>query len=119
MPYFLYFEVDPKDIDVNIHPTKTEIKFENEQAKLVFKVNTGAAVLGLGYIIGLKYAFFTCLGSLVVWWLIVPGMSVIFHDSVLSAWDPSIVTSVECLLFKSTTSAWCFCCISPSCWVDF
>ena len=32
VPYFLYFEVDPKDIDVNIHPTKTEIKFENEQA---------------------------------------------------------------------------------------
>ena len=65
-----------------------------DKAKLVFKVNTGAAVLGLGYIIGLKYAFFTCLGSLVVWWLIVPGMSVIFHDSVLSAWDPSIVKAV-------------------------
>ena len=32
VPYFLYFDVDPKDIDVNIHPTKTEIKFENEQA---------------------------------------------------------------------------------------
>ena len=32
VPYFIYFEVDPKDIDVNIHPTKTEIKFENEQA---------------------------------------------------------------------------------------
>ena len=32
IPYFLYFEVDPKDIDVNIHPTKTEIKFENDQA---------------------------------------------------------------------------------------
>lgn len=30
--YFLYFEVDPSNIDVNIHPTKTEIKFENEQA---------------------------------------------------------------------------------------
>ena len=30
--YFLYFEVDPANIDVNIHPTKTEIKFENEQA---------------------------------------------------------------------------------------
>jgi DNA mismatch repair protein MutL len=32
VPYFLYFEVDPADIDVNIHPTKTEIKFENEQS---------------------------------------------------------------------------------------
>lgn len=30
--YFLYFEVDPANIDVNIHPTKTEIKFENELA---------------------------------------------------------------------------------------
>ena len=30
--YFIYFEVNPADIDVNIHPTKTEIKFENEQA---------------------------------------------------------------------------------------
>ncbi|MBQ8706350.1 MAG: DNA mismatch repair endonuclease MutL [Paludibacteraceae bacterium] len=32
IPYFIYFEVAPADIDVNIHPTKTEIKFENEQA---------------------------------------------------------------------------------------
>lgn len=31
VPYFIYFEVAPADIDVNIHPTKTEIKFENEQ----------------------------------------------------------------------------------------
>jgi len=30
--YFIYFDVDPADIDVNIHPTKTEIKFENESA---------------------------------------------------------------------------------------
>lgn len=32
IPYFIYFEVNPADIDVNIHPTKTEIKFENEQS---------------------------------------------------------------------------------------
>jgi DNA mismatch repair protein MutL len=32
VPYFIYFDVKPEDIDVNIHPTKTEIKFENEQA---------------------------------------------------------------------------------------
>jgi len=32
VPFFLYFDISPKDIDVNIHPTKTEIKFENEQA---------------------------------------------------------------------------------------
>ncbi len=31
VPYFIYFNVEPADIDVNIHPTKTEIKFENEQ----------------------------------------------------------------------------------------
>lgn len=31
VPYFVYFQVNPSDIDVNIHPTKTEIKFENEQ----------------------------------------------------------------------------------------
>lgn len=32
VPYFLFLEVEPSEIDVNIHPTKTEIKFENEQA---------------------------------------------------------------------------------------
>ena len=65
-----------------------------EKAKLVFKVNTGAAVLGLGYIVGLKYALIICLGSLAVWWLVVPGMAIIFHDSVLNAWDPNITQTV-------------------------
>jgi putative OPT family oligopeptide transporter len=65
-----------------------------DKAKLVFKVNTGAAVLGLGYIVGLKYALYICFGSLAVWWLIVPGMSLIFHDSVLNTWDPTITTTV-------------------------
>lgn len=63
-----------------------------DKAKLVFKVNTGAAVLGLGYIIGLKYAMFITLGSVAVWWLIVPGMSIFFHDQVLNI-GGSMVTS--------------------------
>lgn len=65
-----------------------------DKAKLVFKVNTGAAVLGLGYIVGLKYAFIICVGSVTVWWLIVPGMSIIFHDQILNMWDPSITQTV-------------------------
>ena len=65
-----------------------------DKAKLLFKINTGAAVLGLGYIIGLKYAFIICVGSLTVWWLIVPGMALIFPDTVLNQWDPSITTAV-------------------------
>ncbi len=65
-----------------------------DKAKLVFKVNTGAAVLGLGYIVGLKYAAIICFGSFAVWWLIVPGMALLFPDTVLNAWDPSISTPV-------------------------
>ncbi|WP_018463492.1 OPT family oligopeptide transporter [Segatella paludivivens] len=65
-----------------------------DKAKVVFKVNTGSAVLGLGYIVGLKYALYICFGSLAVWWLIVPGMSLIFHDQVLNMWDPNITKAV-------------------------
>ena len=46
VPYFLYFEVQPGDIDVNIHPTKTEIKFENEQA--IWQILTAAVRDALG-----------------------------------------------------------------------
>ena len=49
-----------------------------EKAKLMLKVNTGAAVLGLGYIVGLKYAFIICCGSFLVWLLIIPIINVFF-----------------------------------------
>ena len=65
-----------------------------DKAKLVFKVNTGAAVLGLGYIVGLKYASIICAGSLAVWWIIIPGMSLIWGDSVLNQWNPEITATV-------------------------
>ena len=45
-----------------------------EKTKLVMSCNTGAAVLGLGYIVGLRYAFIICAGSLFVWWVIIPLM---------------------------------------------
>ncbi len=65
-----------------------------EKTKLVFKVNTGAAVLGLGYIVGLKYAAIICFGSLAVWWIIIPGMSLIWSDTVLNQWNPEITQTV-------------------------
>lgn len=65
-----------------------------ERTKLVFKNNTGAAVLGLGYIIGFRYALIITLGSLFVWWLIVPGMALLFPDTVLNQWNPAIETAV-------------------------
>lgn len=45
-----------------------------ENTKMLFKVNTGAAVLGLGYIVGLRYAFIIFAGSAFIWWVIVPLM---------------------------------------------
>ena len=46
-----------------------------ESTKMVFKINTGAALLGLGYIVGLKYSFIIFAGSAFVWWIIIPLMS--------------------------------------------
>ena len=65
-----------------------------EKTKLVFKNNTGAAVLGLGYMIGFRYALIITLGSLFVWWLVVPGMALLFPDTVLNQWNPAIDTAV-------------------------
>ena len=46
----------------------------SDNVKMIFKINTGAAVLGLGYIIGLPYAFIIFAGSAFIWWIIVPLM---------------------------------------------
>lgn len=65
-----------------------------DKAKLVLKINVGAAVLGLGCIIGLKYAIIICAGSLAVWLLIIPGMGLLFGDEILNAWNPAINVAV-------------------------
>lgn len=71
--------------------------FVAEKAKLVFKLNTSAAVLGLGYIVGLKYAAIICAGSAVVWWIIVPLISLVWGGDVLNAWNPDITTMVSAM----------------------
>ncbi len=76
-----------------------------DKAKLLFKVNTGAAVLGLGYIVGLKYSAIICFGSLFVWWIVIPGMNLLFGNQVLNMWDPSITQTISDMspemIFKS------------------
>ena len=78
-----------------------------DKAKLVFKINTGAAVLGLGYIIGLKYAIIICLGSLFVWWILVPGMALIFPDTILNQWNPAIDTPVGAMSPEMIFTSYC------------
>ena len=51
-----------------------------DKTKLVFSCNTSAALLGMGYIVGLKYAAIICFGSVAVWWLIVPSIALVFPD---------------------------------------
>lgn len=50
------------------------MSYLTDKFKMVFKLNTGAAVLGLGYIVGLRYAFIIFAGSAFIWWVIVPLM---------------------------------------------
>lgn len=54
-----------------------------DKAKLVLSINTSAALLGMGYIVGLKYAAIICFGSIAVWWLIVPGITLIFPNMIV------------------------------------
>lgn len=66
-----------------------------EKAKLVFKMNTGAAVIGMGYIVGLKYAFIICCGSMLVWWVIVPVISAFLPDLVVDAKSGMVAASAS------------------------
>ena len=65
-----------------------------DKAKLVLKMNTGAAVLGLGYIIGLKYSFIICCGSLLVWLVIIPLMNLIWGGNVIDLMHTGVTTVI-------------------------
>ncbi len=66
-----------------------------DKAKLVLKLNTGAAVLGLGYIIGLKYAFVICCGSFLVWLVIIPLMNLIWGGNVIDLMHTGVVNTIS------------------------
>ena len=74
-----------------------------EKAKLVLKCNTGAAVLGMGYIVGLKYAFIICCGSALVWWVIVPAIALFFPSLEVQEGITAAMASPE-VIFKYAKS---------------
>lgn len=65
-----------------------------DKAKVVLKLNTGAAVLGLGYIVGLKYAFIICCGSFLVWLVIIPLMNLIWGGQVIDLMNSGITQTI-------------------------
>jgi len=66
-----------------------------DKAKLVCKLNVGAAVLGLGYIVGLKYAFIICCGSFLVWFVIIPLLNLIWGGNVIDLMGTGITQTIS------------------------
>ena len=65
-----------------------------DKAKVVLKLNTGAAVMGLGYIIGLKYAFIICCGSFLAWLVIIPLMNLIWGGQVIDLMNSGLTQTI-------------------------
>lgn len=63
-----------------------------EKTRLVVSCNTGAALLGLGYIVGLKYAFVIFAGSAFVWWVVIPLMGT-YGSAEIAAMEPASIFS--------------------------
>ncbi len=61
------------------------------KAKMVLSVYTGSAVLGLGFIIGLKYSMIICAGSLFVWFIIIPLLPHLGVDAAIAAMEPELI----------------------------
>lgn len=67
-----------------------------DKVKVVFKLNVGAAVLGLGYIVGLKYAAIICAGSALVWFVIVPLLPLL-SDAAATVVNPAFTGTIASL----------------------
>ena len=66
-----------------------------EKGKFFFSCNTSAALLGMGYIVGLRYAAIMCAGSMFVWWIIVPGISLTLPELEISEGLKAIAASPQ------------------------
>jgi len=66
-----------------------------DKAKIVVKLNTGAAVLGLGYIVGLKYSFIICCGSFLVWLVIIPLLNLFWGGQVIDLMGTGITRTIS------------------------
>ena len=76
-----------------------------EKTKLVMSCNTGAALLGLGYIIGLKYAFVIFAGSIFVWWVVIPLMGT-YGAPEIASMEPQVIFSNYARMMASAASPW-------------
>ena len=94
VPYFIYFDVNPEDIDVNIHPVKTEIKFENEQA--IWQILMATVRDAVGKFSGVTEIDFDVEGR--------PDIPVYNPDALLDAKQPTIEIDSSYNPFKSTPS---------------
>ena len=66
-----------------------------EKTKLVFRLNVGAAVMGLGFIVGLKYAAIICAGSFVGWYVIIPAIAYVGNEVAATAGVASPIASMS------------------------
>ena len=74
-----------------------------DKTKLVFSINTSAALLGMGYIVGLKYASIICFGSVIVWWVIVPLIAIVFPElEVVAGVAASTATPEQIFLYAKS-----------------
>lgn len=97
VPYFIYFEVAPSDIDVNIHPTKTEIKFENEQA--IWQILAAAVKDAIGQFCEIPQIDFDTEGKPDI-----PVYSPLDNDSITATAPPKVATSPQYNPFRQKPS---------------
>ncbi|MBR6375284.1 MAG: oligopeptide transporter, OPT family [Alloprevotella sp.] len=67
------------------------------KTKLMFSLNTSAALLGMGYIVGLKYAAIICAGSIAIWWVIIPAIAIIFPDIIVTVSEGKSITAASAM----------------------